>query len=209
MFYPLFQDVRVVYVAATLAVLLSTFAFLPYAIDTIKGHTQPQRASWLIWSVLSTISLGSQIAEGATQSLAFAAIQVFGTIAIFTLSIWKGKGTFLRGPDAIILLIASYGVVLWMVTQNSIYALTIAISISLLGGICTVRKAYNDPDSETLCKWAINVAASLCAIVAVGGIFPALLAYPVYLLVLNGAVVSAILLGRGQVRGHVHGLTLT
>ena len=62
---------------------LSTFAYIPYIIDTVARRTQPQRASWLIWSVLGSIALISQIYEGATSSLWFAGVQVSGTIIVF------------------------------------------------------------------------------------------------------------------------------
>ena len=58
-------------IGGIIACVLSVVAFLPYIRDTISGNTRPERASWLIWSVLSTISFFSQVYEGAGISLLF------------------------------------------------------------------------------------------------------------------------------------------
>ena len=176
--------------------ILSTFAFIPYIIDTVTGRTQPQRASWLIWSVLGSIAFMSQIFEGATSSLWFAGVQVSGTIIVFALSIKGGKGSFLSKTDYAILLAATVGLVLWYFTETAAYALAITISISLLGGAATVVKAYRDPDSETLITWVISLIASVCAILSVGKFDLIILAYPLYLFTLYIAFVIAIVLGR-------------
>lgn len=176
--------------------LLSTFAYLPYIVDTLTGRTQPQRASWLIWSVLGIIALSSQVYEGASDSLWFAGVQVSGTVIVFALSVWLGAGGFLNRNDALVLSVAGIGLVLWNFTDEAAYALAITITISLLGGAVTVAKAYRNPGSETLVTWLLSTIAAACAIVAVGQADWVILAYPLYLLALNGAIVLAILLGR-------------
>ena len=197
MFYSSFQDLSVLHIAAALSAVLSTYAYFPYALDTLAGRTRPQRASWLIWSVLGSIAVASQFVEGATHSLWFAATQVAGTIVIFLFSVRRGAGCYLRGIDAWVLLLAGLGIALWLATDHAVYALGISISISLLGGLCTVRKAYLHPESETLRTWLASFFAAGCALVAVGRVDPVLMAYPAYLLVLNGAIVTAMLIGRG------------
>ncbi|APX12499.1 hypothetical protein [Tateyamaria omphalii] len=180
--------------------LLSIYAFYPYARDVLRGHTRPQRACWLIWSVLGSIALMSQIVEGATASLWFAAIQVGWTIVIFGLSIWRGQGRFLNPGDEYILIAATLGLALWASTDTAAYALVITISISMLGGAATIAKAYRAPETETMSTWVISWLAALCAICAVGHLDWVLLAYPLYLLCLYSGIVLAIMLGR--TRGH-------
>lgn len=175
---------------------LSTVAYLPYIRDTLRKETQPQRASWLIWSVLGSIAFFSQLYEGATDSLWFAGVQVSGTITVFLLSIWLGVGGFLNRQDMIVLLFAAGGLVAWYFTETAVYALAITITISLLGGAVTVRKAFLDPHSETMMTWGCSCIASVFAILAVGRLDPVILAYPLYLFSLNGAIVLAIMCGQ-------------
>lgn len=176
--------------------VLSTFAFIPYIVDTVAGRTSPHRASWLIWSVLGSIAFFSQVFEGASSSLWFAGVQVTCSILVFVISIRSGTGDYLSRSDYHILFAASVGLVLWYFTDNAAFALAITISISLLGGLATAVKAYKDPESETLFTWVVSLIASGCAVISVGKFDAVLLAYPLYLFTLYSAFVAAILLGR-------------
>lgn len=180
----------------TLSAAIAAIGFLPYVIDTLTGRTRPQRSSWLIWMVLSTVSFFSQAHEGATDSLPFAGVMMSGTLTIFVLSIRRGVGGFAYQQDAWLLLAAAVGLVLWYMTDSAAYALALSISVSLLGGTLTVAKTYRDPYSETLPKWALSFLAAWFAAFSVGELDYVLLAYPLYMVVLNGAVIAASLAGR-------------
>jgi hypothetical protein len=179
---------------------LSMIAFFPYIIDTIQGRSLPQRASWLIWSVLGSVALASQISEGATDSLWFAGIQVGGTVLIFALSLWRGTGVLMRRSDYKVLFAAAVGIGLWYLTDTPAYALIISIGVSLLGGAVTVAKAYANPSSETMSFWIWSGVSAVFAILSVGAWDPMMIAYPAYILVLNVAIVTAIVVGRSQGR---------
>jgi len=194
--FEVFAGMNALTFAGILSGIFSTFAFLPYIIDTVARRTRPQRASWLIWSVLGSIAFFSQVFEGATESLWFAGVQVTGTIIVFLLSIIIGVGSYLSRADYFVLLAAAVGLVLWYFTETAVYALAITISISLLGGTVTIAKAFRDPESETMLTWAISFAASIFAIISVGKADWVLLAYPLYLFTLNGAIVMAMMFGR-------------
>ena len=98
--------------------------------------------------------------------------------------------------DAVVLTIAAVGIVLWVMTESAVYALLISITISLMGGMLTVQKTYWFPNSETMSTWVMSFIASCFALVAVGSLDWLLLAYPLYLFVLNGAIIGAWVLGR-------------
>lgn len=200
------RHVSVIDIKGTLgfaAGLLSICAFAPYIRSMLRGQTQPQRACWLIWSVLGCISLASQVSGGATSSLWFAGIQVGGTVAVLVLSIWCGTGRFLVRGDRYVLLAAAIGLGMWVFTHTPAYALGISISISLMGGCMTIRAAYLAPQSEPLGSWSMALAASVLAVLAVGRLDWLLLAYPLYLLGLYGGIVIAVLAGRAHSVVHV------
>ncbi|MEL7167315.1 MAG: hypothetical protein AAFY52_08575 [Pseudomonadota bacterium] len=176
--------------------VVSVIAFLPYIRDTLSGKARPHRASWFIWSVLASIAFCAQAYEGATLTLWFAGAQAGMTIVICVISLTHGRGALLSRVDERALWLAAIGVVVWYFTDAAAYALAVTISVSLLGGVLTVAKAYRDPDTETMMKWALSVVASALALVALPVWDPVLLAYPLYILALNAAVVSAMLLGR-------------
>lgn len=85
---------------------------------------------------------------------------------------------------------------LWYQTETAIYAIALSIVISLMGGLVTVGKAYASPRTECGISWSILLVAACCAVCAIRGFDPVLLAYPIYLLTLYMAVVVAMHLGR-------------
>lgn len=186
----------VLLILGILSGLLSTVAYIPYILDTLKQRTAPDRACWLIWSSLGSIAFFSQVYEGATSSLWFAGVQVSGTIIVFLLSIRFGAGEYLSMKNQTILLVAALGILAWYFTENAAYALAITISVSLLGGMVTVQKAFLNPESETLSTWLVSLVASACAVISVGKYDWTLLAYPLYLLTLYTAIVTAMMFGR-------------
>lgn len=185
-------------IVGILSGLLSVFAFAPYVRDTLAGRTRPQRASWFIWSVLGCIALSSQVYEGATSSLWFIAIQTGGTILVFGLAISRGTGSFINAGDACMLIAAAIGLALWAVTDTTAYALGIIILVSSIGGCATIKKAYQDPGSETTTTWTISCAASALAILAIEDLSWILLVYPMYLFTLYCAIIAATTTGRAR-----------
>ena len=176
--------------------ILSLFCFAPYIVDTLRGRTQPERASWLIWSMLGVIAVFSQSYEGATSSLVFAVVQVGGTIVIFALSIRLGAGRYNCRKNMLIYAMTALGLAAWYVSESAAYALAITVSISMLGGLVTIQKSYRNPSSETMSTWVMGGVASVCAVFSVGKLDWVLLAYPLYLLVLYSCIISALVLGR-------------
>lgn len=182
-----------------LSAALSSWAFFPYIVNTLRGRTQPQRASWLIWSVLSSIALVIQIYEGATESAWFVGSQALGTVTVFLLSLRYGSGNLLGRQDAAVLSVALMGLIAWKLTDTPAYALAIIIAISALGGAVTVMKSFRFPSSETLATWTLFAIASFLAVIPVQTAGWMLLAYPLYLFLLYAAIAVAIVLGRRRV----------
>ena len=155
------MDNQLLFICGIVAGVLSVFAYLPYIIETLKGQTQPQRSTWFIWSVLSSMSFFAQVMEGATDSLWFSGVQASGTILVSILSIRYGTGSFLNRADSFILMGAAAGLCLWYFTDNAVYALAISIGISALGSLLTIAKAYRDPDSESILSWLVSFTSTI------------------------------------------------
>lgn len=174
---------------------LTLISYLPYTKDILARKVKPERASWLIWSVTGGIAFFSQLASGATNSLWFLGLDCLGSLLIFGLSIRYGFGDFNK-QDARALKLAGLGLILWVLSSNSTYALIFIIIIDAIGGILTAWKAFEHPDTETYSMWLILWAASGCAILSVGVFNAKLLAYPFYFFVANFIIIASIFIGR-------------
>lgn len=113
--------------------VLLIIGFALYLVDIVRGKTKPERASWLIWSVLGGIAFFSQLADGATWSLVLPGIDTLIVFAIFVLSIRYGVGGLLR-RDIISLVVAALGLLLWYLSREPLVAL-----LAVLGVVLSVR----------------------------------------------------------------------
>jgi hypothetical protein len=183
---------------AVFAATLSVVAYLPYAYAIVRGRAQPQRASWLIWSVLSTMAFLAVLSEGGSKSLMFTGSQTAGTIAIFLMSFWRGAGSFWSRTDMCVLGVAGLGLCLWWWTDAAGWAMALSIAIGSIGGVLTVLNAYWRPAFEAVVPWTLQVLAAILGVGSVMGGTALEIAYPLYLLVLYAAILGAALLGRAR-----------
>ncbi len=174
--------------------VLSVICLAPYLRDMFRGTTKPQRATWLIWTVLGSIAFFSQLAKGATDSLWMTGVQTVVVTLVFFLSIKYGVGGLAR-RDVIALMVAVLGLVLWYLTKEAAIALFIVIFIDAVALSLTVIKAYKDPSTETTSALFLAAISGVFAILAVGSWNWILLAYPLYIVLGNAVVLSAMTLG--------------
>jgi hypothetical protein len=179
--------------------ILPMIGVIPYDRDIFKRKTKPHRGSFLIWSVLGGIAFFTQFAKGATWSLFLPGADTLATLSIFILSIRYGTGG-LNKRDVGGLLLAALGLILWYFTKQPLTALLIAICVDAVGTILTIIKTWEDPRSETFSSWLLAALGGLFAALAVGRISFALLVYPVYIFVANGAVNVVMLLRKSNVK---------
>lgn len=181
--------------AGLLAASLSVAAFAPYVRDILAGRAKPDRACWLIWAVLASLSGASNVMEGAGTSLMFVAAQVVGTLVVCVLAIPYGSGRMLSRSNLWVMIAAGLGIGSWLVTDTAAFSLALSIGVSALGGARTVYKAYVAPQTETGSAWGLLLASAVCGVYSVGAADVLLLAYPVYLMALYSAVLVARITG--------------
>jgi hypothetical protein len=191
-------------VCGLLAGLSSIVDKVPYLRDTLAGSTRPQRATWLIWSVLATVVVASQRADGATWSLVMAGVQAALTTLVFTLSLRFGEGGLTR-RDGLLLALAAVGVAAWLATSTAVLATVAVVASDLLGVLAMSPKAWRDPGSETPSAFALAGLSGLLAALAVARLDVARLLYPAYFAVVNSAIAAVIVLRRRAVRPAARG----
>jgi hypothetical protein len=174
--------------------LFGLVSYAPYIKDILLLKVKPQRATFLIWSILGAIVFFSQLAKGASNSLWLPGLETFGAIAIFILSIKYGVGGFNK-KDYMALFIALIGLIIWYFTKEAAVALYLVIFVDASGLYLTIHKAYVLPKSETHLAWILSAVGGVFSLISVGSFSIILLSYPIYLIFGNLAVVAAIQMG--------------
>ncbi len=187
---------------AILSVVLSLAAVPPYYIAILHGETKPERATWVIFSVLNLTALVSQVYLGATWSLAFLGADTLNSLGVLALAVKFGVGGWTR-LDRLALAVATVGVIISILARQPVIALLGAVLADFSGTSLTIRKAFRAPGSEALISWLLSGSSALCGLLSVGKWDAALLLYPAYLVFANYAIPVAQWVGSVYWRSHV------
>jgi hypothetical protein len=174
--------------------LFALGSFVIYARDILQSKVRPQRATFLIWSMLGAIAFFSQLTKGASNSLWLPGLETFGVIIIFILSIKYGVGGFGK-RDCVAVLIAITGLIMWYFSKEAAIALYLVILVDAVGSYLTIHKTYISPESETHLAWILSAIGGVFSMISVGSFNIILLSYPLYIVLANIAVITAIQMG--------------
>jgi hypothetical protein len=175
---------------------------LPYVRDVLRGSTRPHRGTWLIWTTLAWVALGSNWADGAVWSLLPLAAQAVLCCLILLLSWRRGEGGLGWG-ELLMLGVAAAGVYAALTLTDPTLATYGVIVADVAGALMMVPKSWRDPHSETLSTFVLTSLVGVCALLSVGAFDPALMVYPAYYIVVNALVATLLVSRRRAMAGPV------
>ncbi len=141
---------------AIIATIVAILGNLPYLRDTFKKRVTPHPYTWLVWSIVSGITLFGQIAKDAGAGALPTAVAWLFTLSIFVFSIRYGFKNVVK-TDNYFLAAALCGLVPWILTKDPTISVIIAVGIDLIAFIPTIRKTWVRPSSETPILYGANV----------------------------------------------------
>ncbi len=138
------------------------FGTLPYLIKTIKGEIQPNKITWLFWSI-PLFAVLAQYIEGVVTWASFpvfiagiSPFLIFCASFINPKSYWKlQKFDYFVGGGIVMFLI------LWGITQNVYIAIICSIIADALAAIPTLKKAYTNPETESVWIFLLSFFSTL------------------------------------------------
>ncbi|HMS25639.1 MAG TPA: hypothetical protein PKB15_08155 [Acidimicrobiia bacterium] len=143
-------------ILAIVAAILAVVGYVPYLRDTITKSATPHPYTWLLWSIVSGITLSGQITKGAGIGALPTAVAELLTISIFIYSLRYGFA-MIRKSDHIFLFTALLGLIPWMIFRDPTISVCIAVAIDVIAFTPTILKAWRRPESETPLMYAMNV----------------------------------------------------
>lgn len=179
-------------VAGLVSGVVALAAFVPYVRSILRGQTRPSIASWWIWTAVGACLCASYFSVGARTSIWTPIGYVIGPFGIAILSFFYGQ----KGKtwiDSFCLLAAAVSLFLWWQTGSAKLALGLNILVDACGAIPTLRKSWQQPESEDRAAWFLFLLAGVLNVIAVTPWTWATAVYPLYL-VLNSGVMNLILL---------------
>lgn len=174
------------------AAVVSIFCYIPYIITTIKGTTRPNIATWSTWMILSIVVTASSFAAGAFNTLWVPLCGILGQGTIAFLAIQRGKGNW-SNFDITCLFFVGLGLAFWWHFNSPMIALTMTLTVDLVGVLPTFKKSYQEPESENLLTWVLYLLSSILLILSVESWTWALGLFPIYLFTVNSIIVLLLL----------------
>jgi hypothetical protein len=130
------------------------------------------------------------------------------TTAVFTVAVFRGQGG-VTTTELMLVAVAAAGIAGWLLLGEPVVATACVVAADLIAAAMMTPKTYRDPTSETLVTFVGASISGALAAGAVGAVDAALLIYPIYYCLANGALALLIqhrrtVLGHRNLRGDPH-----
>jgi hypothetical protein len=167
-----------------------------YVAETLRGRTQPNRVTWLLWAIAPLLAFAVEIADGVglqalmTFMVGFGPLVVFGASFVNRNAVWE-LGPFDYGCGAL----SVAGTIGWLVTRQGLVALAAAVAADLLAAVPTLVKSWRQPETETASAYAGAVFSAVITLLTVTRVSAPVVTFPLYIAVV-ASVELALVAGR-------------
>lgn len=150
-------------------VLIGVIGNFNYILNTIKGRTKPNRVTWSLWCVLSTITFLAMLDKHAAVTALIATFaSALITFATVCASFFDKKAYWkITQLDYICGALSLFGIFAWLVTQEGNLAIVFTLSADLFATMPTIVKSYKFPDTESWPNYAGGALSALITILTV------------------------------------------
>lgn len=166
-------------------------ASLPYMLEILRGTTKPRIVTWFTWMLLTAIGSAASFADG---QLPTAILMLCGSIGLALVVVlgFKHSDRSLERLDIVCLVGAAVGLALWMIFNSPTIGVLAAVTIDFVGAIPTLKHSWQKPHEETWVTYALIGLGGGITLLIVDEWTATAVAYPIYLVLLNIALVGFI-----------------
>lgn len=184
-------------ILAIIGAVIAALGTVPYLIDIVRGKTKPNIVTWLTWAMLTAISGAAALAAGEPKTAAFLFGNSFCTGLVVVLGLKYGTAKFTR-LDIVCQVSAVLGLVFWLVFNSPTIGIIVPLIVDFIGALPTMHHSWVKPAEETWQTFLVGIVAPVFTIASLTRFNIASLAFPLYLLVANTALVLIIVMRRRQ-----------
>lgn len=187
------------FILTVIGIGIGFISYIPYLRDVITRRTKPHVFSWFIWGLVTGIAFFAQILSGGGVGAWVTGFTAFLCLTITAFALFQGEKDITR-LDRVSFVAALLGVVIWVFTENPLWAVIIVTVVDLLGFIPTFRKVIGKPYEETVSTFAISSVKFALSIIALETYTVVTWLYPASLVITNALFVILVLMRRHQLK---------
>jgi hypothetical protein len=179
-----------------LGAVIGIAGMLSYVRDTLRGVTQPNRVTWLMWAVAPLIAFSAEVQAGVGLRSLMTFVVGFGPLLIFASSFANRRSAWRIGPfDWLCGALSAAGLIIWLATRHGTVAVVASIAADALAATPTLRKSWSAPETESASAYVTAALNAFITVLTIDRFTTADAAFPLYILVI-ASVESAFVVGR-------------
>lgn len=186
---------------AILSTFIGIIGTIPYVMDIFRGTTKPHMYSWLIWTILQVIGAISMFSLGAGFGMTSVMVGAFSCGFIFILSFKFGTKN-IKIVDKICLLGAIAAIVVYFFLHDPFLSIIIITIIDLIGFLPTLRKSYEEPQTETVASYILSFISYCLLLFAISVFTFQNSLYAISLIITNAVCAFIIIFRRNKIKKH-------
>lgn len=157
-----------------------------YVIDTIKGGTKPNRATWLLWAIIPFIAFSAELKQGVGLLSVMTLVIGVGPLIVFLASFADRKSYWkLDNFDKACGVLAFLAIVAWIATSNGDLAIVLSMLAHFLACIPTLIKAYKKPETESSIVYMTGVTSTAITLLTIKHWSFANFGFPLYIMLIS------------------------
>ena len=160
--------------------LISAFGASMYVRDTLRGTSQPNRVTFVLWAAAPLLAFGVQVSSGVGLRSLMTFMAGAAPVAVLIASFANRSAVWRIGPfDWVCGGLSVAGTLWWLVSGHGVVGIVAAVAADLLTGIPTAVKSWRAPESETAVSYVcgmVNAGVTLLTVTrfsAIVALFPA------------------------------------
>ncbi|MEI6352714.1 MAG: hypothetical protein WCO35_02135 [Candidatus Nomurabacteria bacterium] len=174
-----------------LSSIIGIYCFVPYIKDIFKGKTKPHLYTWFIWTILQTVGVLAMLNAGAKFGVISLALGSVLCLFVFILSFFYGTNN-IKTFDKICLVGALIAVFIYFILNDSFWSVIAVTVTDFIGFLPTIRKSYEEPESETLSNYFFSSLSSFLGLGALSYFSFTTSFYLISLVITNGVCAAVI-----------------
>ncbi len=177
-----------------LTIPLAIYGGGSYLRDTITGRVKPNKVSWLMWAVAPLIAVVAEISKGVTWAVLPVFMSGFVPLCIFIASLFSKKSYWkLTVFDYLCGLFSALALILWLITKEANVAIIFAILSDGFAAIPTLKKAWNNPETESWMPYFTGLLGATTSFAAMQHWTFSNYAFPIYLVSVDLSLIFSVL----------------
>ena len=182
-------DVHFVFLGSAVGLIGS----LSYARDTLRGVTQPNRVTWILWTVAPLLALVAELHQNVGLQWVMTFMVGFGPLLVLIASFVSRGGVWKLGLfDVVCGAVSVAGLVGWAVTTNDTVALLCFVFADALACLPTLVKSWKAPESESVSAYGTALFNAVLTLTTVTVWTTGTVAFPLWIASINVVFVSLI-----------------